>query len=38
MRMGAVKTAGRATEPEDSPAAEKMETVGRAAILLRECE
>lgn len=40
MRMGAVKTAGRGTEPEDSPAAEKTVTVGRAAIFceLQSCE
>lgn len=30
--MGAVKTLGRAKEPELSPSAEKTETVGRAAI------
>lgn len=31
--MGAVKTAGKAKEPEASPEAEKTETVGRAAIV-----
>lgn len=31
--MGAVKTAGRGSEPELSPWAEKTETVGRAAMV-----
>ena len=30
--MGAVKTAGRGREPEDSPWADQTVTVGRAAI------
>lgn len=32
--MGAVKTAGRGREPEDSPVADQTVTVGRAAILM----
>lgn len=32
--IGAVKTAGRGNEPEDSPAAEKTETVGREAAIV----
>jgi hypothetical protein len=30
-RIGAVRTAGRGSDPEDSPCSEKIETVGRLA-------